>query len=64
MEPPTAQEVVLDEEPQRGVKGKHRVRLAHDTNKASSFSKLILHVLTPIHSAEDNSKGFGGFVWS
>ena len=29
----------------RGVKGKHRVRLAHAIKKDSSFSKLILQVL-------------------
>ena len=37
------------------------MRLAHAINKASSFSKLILHVLTATHSDEDYSKGFMRF---
>ena len=45
----------LMRQPWQGVKGKHRVRLAYATNKASLFSKLILDVLTPTHSDEDYS---------
>ena len=60
MEPPTAPEVVLNEAAITGVKGKHRMRPTHATNKASSFSKFTFHVLA--HTDEDYSKGLGGLV--